>query len=125
MRYNLSSSEVPHFRLDGLPLAVGDLELDGASHYRYAPLRQAIAGRYGVTPDMIVTANGTSMANFLAMATLIAPGDEVIFEQPTYAPMLSAAQFLGADIRRVDRIAEDGFRLDLDRLEQLAGPPTG
>ena len=45
VRYNLSSSEVPHFRLDGLPLAVGDLELDGASHYRYAPLRQAIAGR--------------------------------------------------------------------------------
>ena len=40
------------------------------------------------------------MANFLAMATLIAPGDEVIFEQPTYAPMLSAAQFLGADIRQ-------------------------
>ena len=73
---------------------------------------------------MIVTASGASMANFLAMATLIAPGDEVIFEQPTYAPMLSAAQFLGADIRQVDRIAEDGFRLDLDRLERLPARST-
>lgn len=119
VRYDLSSSEVPHFRLDSLPLSIANLDLDGASHYRYAPLRQAIARRYGVEPEMVITANGTSMANFLAMATLIAPGDKVILEQPTYAPMLSAAQFLGADVRRVDRIAYDGFRLDLGRLEQL------
>ena len=124
VRYNFSSSEVPHFRLDSLPLSVTDLDLDGASHYRYAPLRQAIADRHGVAPGMVVTANGTSMANFLAIATLITPGDEVIFEQPTYSPMLSAAQFLGADVRRVERIAEHGFRLDLDRIEQLAGPLT-
>jgi aspartate/methionine/tyrosine aminotransferase len=124
VRYSLSSSEVPHFRLDSLPLTIADLDLDGASHYRYGPLRQAIADRYGVASNLVVTANGASMANFLAMATLIAPGDEVIFEQPTYAPMLSAAQFLGADIRRAERVAGDGFRIDLDRLEQLAGPRT-
>ena len=35
VRYPLGSSEVPHFRLDRLPIAVADLELDGASHYRY------------------------------------------------------------------------------------------
>ena len=124
VRFNLASSEVPHFRLDRLPLAIADLDLDGASHYRYAPLRQRIGKRYGIAPDSIVTANGTSMANFLAMATLIAPGDEVIFELPAYDPMLSAARFLGADIKRVDRIANEGFRLDLDRLETLIGPNT-
>src|SRR5262245_58787200 len=70
VRYSLSSSEVPHFRLDRLPLTIGDLDLDGASHYRYAPLRQQIGDKYGVDPTSIVTANGTSMANFLAMATL-------------------------------------------------------
>jgi aspartate/methionine/tyrosine aminotransferase len=124
VRYSLSSSEVPHFRLDSLPLTVTDLDLDGASHPRFAPLRQAIARRYGVSPDCVVTANGTSMANFLAMATLIGPGDEVIFELPTYDPMLSAARFLGADIKRVDRIADAGFRLDLERLEKVASPRT-
>ena len=40
--FALSSSEVPHFRLDNLPLSLSDLDLDGASHPRYAPLRQAI-----------------------------------------------------------------------------------
>ena len=42
-------------------------------------------------------ADGTSMANMLAMAALIAPGDEVLAEQPAYEPMLAAARFLGAD----------------------------
>lgn len=120
VRYSLSSSEVPHFRLDRLPLNIADLDLDGASHPRYAPLRLAIERRYGIGPDRIVTANGTSMANFLAMAALIAPGDEVIFERPTYEPMLSAARFLGADVKRVERIAGGGFRIDLDQLEKLA-----
>lgn len=124
VRYSLSSSEVPHFRLDSLPLNIADLELDGASHPRYAPLRQAIAARNGLRPDQVVTANGTSMANFLAMATLVAPGDEVIVELPAYEPMLSAVHFLGAEVRRVDRIATDGFRIDLDQLEQLASPRT-
>ena len=124
VRYSLSSSEVPHFRLDRLPLTIGDLDLDGASHYRYLPLRQAIARHCGVEADRIVTANGASMANFIAMATLIAPGDEVIFEQPTYEPMLSAARFLGADIRQVARIADDGFRLDIAEFERIAGPQT-
>lgn len=124
VRYSLSASEVPHFRLDRLPLTIADLDLDGASHPRYAPLRRAIAGRYGVETECVVTANGTSMANFLAMATLIAPGDEVIVEQPAYEPMLSAARYLGADVKRVARIANDRFRLDLDQLEKLATPRT-
>lgn len=124
VRYNLASSEVPHFRLDRLPLTIGDLDLDGASHYRYPPLRQRIGEKYGVEPASIVTANGASMANFLAMATLIRPGDEVIFERPAYQPMLSSARFLGADIKWVERNADSSFRLDLDQLEQLASPRT-
>ena len=119
VRYRLSSSEVPHFRLDSLPFAIADLDLDGASHHRFAPLLDAIAARYGVSPDGIVTADGTSMANFLAMATLIAPGDEVAFEQPAYEPMLAVARFLGADIRRIERRPEDDFRLDPERLEPI------
>ncbi|HYC94912.1 MAG TPA: pyridoxal phosphate-dependent aminotransferase [Sphingomicrobium sp.] len=124
VRFNLSSSEVPHFRLDRLPLTIGDLDLDGASHIRYAPLRRAIAERYELEAESVVTANGTSMANFLAMATLISPGDDVIFEQPGYEPMLSAALFLGANVKRVRRLADQGFRIDLDQLEEMASDRT-
>ena len=124
VRYSLTSSEVPNFRLDRLPLTIADLDLDGASHFRYAPLRRAIGDRYGVDPDWIVTANGTSMANFLAMATLISPGDEVLFERPAYEPMLSAARFLCAEIGWIERPAETGFRLDLSQLDEAATSRT-
>ncbi|MEP7131147.1 MAG: pyridoxal phosphate-dependent aminotransferase [Sphingomicrobium sp.] len=112
VRFALTGSEVPHFRMDSLDLSLADLDLDGASHPRYAPLREAIAGRYGVSPDEVVAADGTSMANFLAMAALIAPGDEVLVEHPTYEPLLGAASFLGARVKRFERKAADAFRLD-------------
>jgi len=100
VRYSLTSSEVPHFRMDRLPIALADLEMDGASHPRYAPLREAIGRRYGLSADRIVAADGTSMANFLAMAALVSPGDEVLVEHPTYEPLLGAASFLGGRITR-------------------------
>ncbi|MGE5062533.1 MAG: pyridoxal phosphate-dependent aminotransferase, partial [Myxococcales bacterium] len=116
VRFALTGSEVPHFRMDSFPISIADLDLDGASHPRYAPLREAIAHRYEVTPDQVVAADGTSMANFVAMAALISPGDEVLIEQPTYEPMLNAASFLGADIKRFDRRPEEGFAIDVGRL---------
>jgi aspartate/methionine/tyrosine aminotransferase len=112
VRYPLTMSEVAHFRMDSLPLSIADLDLDGASHPRYVPLREAIARRYDVSVDQVVTADGTSMANFLAMAALISPGDEVLIEHPAYELLLGAASFLGAEIKRFERNPADAFRLD-------------
>jgi aspartate/methionine/tyrosine aminotransferase len=111
VRYNLGSSEVPPLRMDRWKLEVEDLELDGASYYRYPPLREAIAARCGVTADRVVMADGTSMANMLAMAALIAPGDKVAIEHPAYEPMVAAARHLGADVHR---FARQGPAFDVD-----------
>jgi aspartate/methionine/tyrosine aminotransferase len=124
VRYALTSSEVPHFRMDTLPWNRADLELDGASHPRYAALREAIAGHAGVGVEQVAAADGTSMANFLAMAALISPGDEVLIEQPTYEPLVRAASFLGAEIRRFERKAADGFRLDPARVKTAMSERT-
>src|SRR5258708_20619353 len=94
VRFQLTTSEVPHFHMDQLSFSMADLELDGASHPRYRPLREKIGARYGVTVDQLVAADGTSMANFLAIASLITPGDERLLEKPTYQPLVEAASFL-------------------------------
>jgi aspartate/methionine/tyrosine aminotransferase len=114
--YHLASSEVPHFRLDRFPIEVADLDLTGASHYRYPPLREAIARKCGVDPSRVIMADGASMANMLAMAALIEPGDEVLVEQPAYEPMLAAARFLGAEIRAFARHGP-AFALDIRVLK--------
>jgi aspartate/methionine/tyrosine aminotransferase len=124
VRYALTGSEVPHFRMDSLPWTIADLDLDGASHPRYPPLREAIANRYGVSTDQVVAADGTSMANFLAMATLISPGDEVLIEHPTYEPLLGAAGFCGGEIKRFERKPADAFRLDVAAIEAMLSPRT-
>jgi hypothetical protein len=111
VRYNLGSSEVPHVRMDRWEIDLAELELDGMSTYRDPPLRVAIAAKCGVTPERVVMADGTSMANMLAMAALIAPGDMVAIEQPGYEPMVAAASFLGAEVRR---FARTGPAFDLD-----------
>jgi aspartate/methionine/tyrosine aminotransferase len=123
-RYQLTTSEVPHFHMDSLEIGIAELELDGASHPRYRPLREAIAARSGVSLDEVVAADGTSMANFLAMATLVSPGDEVLIEQPTYGPLLGVASFLGGDIRRFERRSEDGFRIDPDKIASMLSDRT-
>lgn len=124
VRYQLTGSEVPHFRMDSLPISLQDLDLDGASHPRYRPLREKIAGRYGVLVDQVVAADGTSMANFLAMAALTSPGDEILVEHPTYELLLGAASFLGVKIRRFERKAEDAFRLDAERVRAAMSDRT-
>jgi hypothetical protein len=122
--YPLGSSEVQHFKLDRLPFSIPDLELDGASYHRYPPLREAIAAKEGVAPECVVMADGTSMANFLAMAAVIAPGDEVLIEHPAYEPMLATALFCGADVKRFRRSPEEGFRLDPEAVERALTPRT-
>lgn len=121
VRFPLTSSEVPHFRMDRLKIGLSDLDMDGASHPRYLPLREAIGQRYGFPAEQIVAADGTSMANFLALAALIEPGDEVLIERPTYEPLIGAASFLGARIKRFDRKAEDDFRVDPARVAAAMG----
>ncbi len=124
VRYPLGSSEVQHVALDRLPISIADLELDGASYHRYPPLREAIAAKEGVASECVVMADGTSMANFMAMAALISPGDEVLVEHPAYEPMLAAARFCGAEVTRFRRRPEQGFRLEPEMVEQALTPRT-
>lgn len=124
VRFALTTSEVPHFRMDQLPISLADLDLDGASHPRYPPLRERIAARYDVKVEQVVCADGTSMANFLAMAALISPGDEVLIERPTYEPLLGIASFLGAKVKRFERNVADAFRLDAAMLEPAMSDRT-
>ncbi|MGI9105383.1 MAG: pyridoxal phosphate-dependent aminotransferase [Pyrinomonadaceae bacterium] len=123
-RFNLATSGVGHYPLDKLRVTLADLELSGESFYGYPPLQQAIAQKCGVTADCVVAANGTSMANYLALAALVEPGDEVLIEHPTYELLISAALHLGAEVKRFSRPFEAQFRLDPAEVERAITPRT-
>lgn len=117
-RFDLTSSGVPYLPLRDLAVTIDDLEISGTGAYGYAPLQQAIAARYRVHVSCVAAAMGASMANLLALAAIVRPGDEVLIEHPTYEPLITAARWLGADVRSFARRAEDGFRLDPAEVER-------
>jgi aspartate/methionine/tyrosine aminotransferase len=123
-RFNLATSGVGSFPLRELPVTVEQLEINGDSTYGYAPLQQAIAKKCGVDPDCVVAAAGTSMANHLAMAALIDPGDEVLIEQPTYELLTSTLLYLGAAVKHFARAEETGYALDPAQVRRVITPKT-
>lgn len=115
-KYNLAASGVMSYPLAELPVHMQDLEINGQTIYGYAPLQESLARKNQVSPDCVVAAAGTSMANHLAMAATFEPGDEVLIEEPTYELLLSAAKYLGAEIRRFPRRFEEGFRINPEEV---------
>ena len=123
-RFNLAVSGAPHASFDDIGGPPTHMPVTGNNAYGYAPLLEAIATTHDVSPEQVVTCTGCSMANFLALTTLIEPGDEVVIERPTYEPLLAAAEHLGASIRRVDRPVGDECRLDPRRVVEALTPRT-
>jgi aspartate/methionine/tyrosine aminotransferase len=123
-RYNLATSGMVSYPLSGLPVNLEDLELNRSGGYGYAPLQEALAAHCGVAPKNVVATLGTSMANYLAMAAMIEPGDEVLVEHPVYELLLAVLGYLQADIRRFPRRAATGFALEPAEVERAITPRT-
>ena len=122
-KFNLATSGMPNLSIRDLRVSLNDLEItDGG--YGYGPLIERIGTRYGVDPGSIVTAAGTTFANHLAMAALIKPGDEVLFESPAYEPMLATVRYLGADVKRFSRRFEEGFAVSAEEVEKAVSSRT-
>ncbi len=122
-KYNLATSGLGNVKLRELRVSLDDLEITEGG-YGYQPLIHSIATRYRVAPEEVVTAAGTTFANHLAMAALIKPGDEVLFEEPAYEPMLALAHYLGANVKRLPRRFEDEFQILPQDVARLVTPDT-
>lgn len=127
-RYDLAVSGVGSLPLAELPVppeeVLAALEITGAPGYGYPPLIERMAARAGVATDNVVSATGTSMANHLVLAAVLESGDEVLIEHPTYELLVSAAEYLGAEVRRFRRRFEDGWAVDPEAVELAMTPRT-
>lgn len=122
-RYNLAGSGMASYPLSDLGIKLTDLEINGPNAYGYEPLNQAIARRYRVPADCVVAANGTAMANYLALAASANPGEEILIEEPTYPLLLDAARYLGFSIKRFQRSPVD-FQINIADIEKNVSSST-
>jgi aspartate/methionine/tyrosine aminotransferase len=123
-RFNLATSGVAPFPLRELPVHLETLEINGYDGYGYPPLQKAVAAHHGVDPDCVVESAGTSMANHLAMAAILEPGDEVLIEHPAYGPILDVAEYLHANVKRFLRTRETGWVVDSEEILRAVTPKT-
>ena len=111
-RFNLATSGLLGVPFAEFPLRLENLDINAPGGYGYAPLNQRLARHAGVPEGCVVAAAGTSMANHLAMAAVLDPGDEVLVELPVYGPVLGVAEYLGARVKRIARRYENDFAID-------------
>lgn len=80
--------------------------------------------RYDGPREIVITC-GEGDAMLDALFCLTDPGDEVILTDPTYAGMLNRVRLVGAAPKLVPlRVADGGWRLDLDALHAGVGDAT-
>src|SRR5215469_188409 len=88
-------------------------------------LRERIAALYpGATAENVLVTVGAAQANSLICPTLLEPGDHVIVISPGYRQVWGLARNLGCQVSELQLGPEDGWRIDLDRLESLSTKST-
>ena len=84
----------------------------------YPPLREWIAERHDVEPSRVIVTNGSMQADAFLFDALVAAGDTVIVERPTYDRTLLSLRGRGADVLAVELDA-DG--IDVAAVAELIG----
>ena len=134
-KYNIAETCVDSLTLNELEQLVGEVgALDGLiknTRMTYGEIpgsrkfREGVASLYkNVDPDQILSTNGAIGANFLALYTLVNPGDEIVVIVPTYQQHTSIPESLGANVKTVWLQKDNGFLPDLNELREAVTPET-
>src|ERR671916_2663678 len=74
----------------------------------YVPLREWIAGQHGVEVDQVLVTNGSMQADAFLFQLMVAPGESVVVESPTYDRTLLTLRNREADVHMVE-LETDGI----------------
>jgi DNA-binding transcriptional MocR family regulator len=96
--------------------ALGYLDADGLDELREEIAIRGRRLRFAQTADEIVVTSGARQAIDLACRAVVAPGDIVVCESPTFIGILSSLEVTGARVIGVP-VDEDG--MDVDALERI------
>lgn len=130
VEYNLTESGIHPYTLREL-LPAQELErlLDTRIGYGQTngsiELREAICKLYpGSDIDNVLVTNGSAEANFIAVWSLLEPGDELVLMLPNYMQIWGIARCFGAVVKPFHLREELSWAPDLDELERQITPRT-
>jgi aspartate/methionine/tyrosine aminotransferase len=132
IEFNLASSTGPVWTVDELLDLGGDRARERYLNHRVVysrpagadSLRQAIAEMQGVEVDCVQVVTGASEALTVLMWLAAGPGANVIVPLPGFTTFSALPESLGIETRVYRVRNENGFRLDLDEIKNLADART-
>jgi aspartate/methionine/tyrosine aminotransferase len=87
-------------------------------------LREEIAQVCKVSPEQVITTQGTALGLFLLAFEACRAGDEAVLATPCFPPSRDSLLGAGVDVREVKLSFENAYRLDLDRIGAALTPKT-
>jgi aspartate/methionine/tyrosine aminotransferase len=121
---NLARSGMPRVPMSELGLSLDDITTVEPYDDGWRPVEARIAGRHGVDAASVLTTHACAMANHLAFAAFVEPGDDVVMEAPGYEPLVRLAEYFGARVVPVWRREENDWRLDPTEVRGAITPRT-
>lgn len=125
-KYNLAESSVRDRSLEELGIDLGRMELPYGHHYGHPGLRELIAAQADstVTADDVLVTVGAAGALFLVATCLLEREDQMVVTFPNYATNYETPTAIGCEVTRLDQTLDEGFRVDIEKLESLITPRT-
>ena len=88
-------------------------------------LREKIADLYtGADFDNVLATSGSAEANFVAVMTLLEPGDELIYMVPNYLQIRGIARSFGITVKELPLREELDWQWDMKELESMISSKT-
>ncbi|MSR07078.1 MAG: aminotransferase class I/II-fold pyridoxal phosphate-dependent enzyme [Gemmatimonadetes bacterium] len=132
VKFNISESGVhPLSIAELLSMAGSSLKELGELRMVYSQsngtddLRKEVAKLYpGASPEQVLVTVGSAEANFIVCWGLIAPGDRVAIQLPTYMQTPGMTQNLGAQVVPFTCTIDHNWEPDLDEVRKAIAPGT-
>ncbi len=129
-RYNLAESTSQDLTLGAIVELAGGLEAVSGLAMGYGSvagsprLRAAIAALSGVSPDQVITTQGTAMGLFLLAFELCRPGDEAVIASPCFPAAMNTLIGVGVSPRVVRLSFDQGYRVRAGELAERLSERT-
>ncbi len=87
--------------------------------------KEALAKLYkGVKPEEIILCHGGTGANSTVCYTLLEETDNIVSIMPNYQQFYSIPKSIGTELREVDLLIKDGYKLDLSEVRKAVDKNT-
>ncbi|MFI0846669.1 aminotransferase class I/II-fold pyridoxal phosphate-dependent enzyme [Mesorhizobium sp. IMUNJ 23232] len=125
IRFNLSESSIADRKLSDFGFSLPDLTLFYGEHRGEPELRKLIATQdEGISPNDVLVTAGAAGALFIIATTLLSANDHLVVVRPNYATNIETPKAIGCEISYIDLSFDDGFAVDLKRIEAALKPKT-